>query len=170
MHADALIAQLARTPRALEAIVSGLPPDEARHRPSEGSWSVLEIIAHLLDEEREDFRPRLDLLLRQPGTLGPPIDPQGWVLSRRYNERDLEETLRDFLAERERSLQWLHSLESPRWENELSHPLLGTLRAGDILASWAAHDLLHLRQVTHRLWSRVNDLGRPFETGYAGAW
>lgn len=170
MDSNALFAQLRLTPRAIEAIVAGVSLEDARQRPPDGGWSILEIVAHLLDEEREDFRARLDLLLHQPGVLGPPIDPQGWVTARRYNERDLEETLRAFLEERQVSLQWLQRLDAPVWENELRHPALGVLRAGDFLAAWVAHDLLHLRQLTQRQWQRVGGLAAPFLTDYAGSW
>ena len=57
---------LRRQARVIETQVSSLSAQEARWKPSEGRWSALEVVCHLADEEREDFRVRLDLTLHHP--------------------------------------------------------------------------------------------------------
>ena len=37
--------------------------EQARWKPGKDRWSILEVINHLYDEEREDFRKRLELVL-----------------------------------------------------------------------------------------------------------
>ena len=49
------------------------------------------IICHLQDEEREDFREHLDLILHRQSEDWHMIDPQGWVVERKYNEQDFAE-------------------------------------------------------------------------------
>ena len=66
--------------------------EQARWKPDEGRWSILEVINHLYDEEREDFRKRLELVLKNPEEQWPPIDPEGWVVQRKYNQRNLSIT------------------------------------------------------------------------------
>lgn len=44
----------------------------------------------------------------RPGESLPPVTPQGWVVERQYNQPNLEESLGNFLAEREKALAWLH--------------------------------------------------------------
>jgi len=44
------------------------------------------------------------------------------------------------------------------------------LSAGDLLASWLAHDFLHLRQLTGLHWEYVSLLAKPYSTDYAGMW
>ena len=44
------------------------------------------------------------------------------------------------------------------------------MRAGDLLASWCAHDALHLRQVAKRLHQLTDAQAGDFEVGYAGDW
>ncbi len=155
--------------RRVAAAVKGLPLETARWKPDAENWSILEVMGHLYDEEREDFRVRLDIILHRPGQPWPPIDPTGWVIERRYNERDLEATLQGFLDERQTSLRWLHSLKAPNWEAAEQAPW-GTVKAGDMLAAWAAHDLLHLRQLNelHRAWLLTRVI--PYRTQYAGDW
>ena len=149
--------------------VEAVAPEEAGWRPPSGGWSVLEIVNHLVDEEREDFRARLDLLLHEPGTEWPPIAPESWVTERTYQERDLSESLGRFLAERQRSLEWLSGLEDPEWQRRYEHPL-GPIAAGDLLASWCAHDVLHLRQLMLRRYQLAAWLAEPYRGDYAGPW
>lgn len=170
MNDKALIARLAANPPRIRALVEGISVEDARWRPTPGAWSILELLGHLGDEEREDFRARLDVLLKKPGVLGPPIDPEHWVHERRHNERDPQDLLRTFEEERARSVAWLGGLEAPAWGNGYEHPAFGTLRAGDILAAWVAHDLLHIRQMTHLHWQRLRDIAEPYGLGYAGKW
>lgn len=155
MNLDAARAQLAANAEAIAALVRPVDGDGARWKPSPEAWSILEVVCHLADEERDDFRMRVGLTLQDPALPWPPIDPGGWVTARDYASRDLGAALADFLAERERSLAWLGGIidagvESgvdPAWDNAARHPAGFTIRAGDLMASWLAHDLLHVRQI-----------------------
>ncbi|HRA68003.1 MAG TPA: DUF664 domain-containing protein, partial [Caldilinea sp.] len=44
----------------IRALLAGVAPEEARLKPSAESWSILEVVCHLYDEEREDFREHLE--------------------------------------------------------------------------------------------------------------
>ena len=170
MNAEALIKQLEADAAAFQALLENVQPEHASWRRAPDQWSLIEVTAHLLDEECEDFRTRLDLVLHHPETDWPPIDPAGWVTQRNYAEREMGETLRQFLDERARSMVWLRGLDSPNWESTHTHPILGSARAGDILGAWVAHDFLHLRQIARIQWQRIRELAQPFVIGYAGEW
>jgi hypothetical protein len=163
------IARMARTASVIQKIVENISDEQARWKPDPESWSILEVINHLFDEEREDFRVRLDHILHKPDQAWPKIDPGGWVTSRRYNQRDLMKSLHGFIDERHESLRWLEGLSSPDWDSEGVAPW-GTVRAGDMFAAWVAHDLLHLRQLVELQWAYTNRELKPFETIYAGEW
>jgi hypothetical protein len=166
---DLVRRELAQGAETIAALVAGVGPEEARRRPAPDAWSLLEVVCHLHDEEREDFRPRLDIVLHRPHEAWPRIDPAGWVTARRYHERDLQDALRGFLAEREHSLAWLGGLVEPEWGREYAAPF-GRISAGDLLASWAAHDLLHTRQLVELRRARLLTLTEPYRTQYAGDW
>lgn len=169
MRLDMLRRELAQGAETIQSLVVGVSASEARVRPAPDSWSILEVVAHLLDEEREDFRPRLDLVLHRPHETWAPIDPPAWVTARGYNNRELTATLSAFLAERERSLAWLAGLTAPDWSREYPASF-GPITAGDLAASWAAHDLLHTRQLLELRRARLLALAAPHRTGYAGDW
>ncbi|MBW7883764.1 MAG: DinB family protein [Caldilineaceae bacterium] len=164
------INRLLHQERAIQALAAGVDDEQARWKPTPGEWSILEVINHLYDEEREDFRQRLELTLRQPQADWPPIDPAGWVTARRYNERDLAESLQNFHAERENSLAWLRSLHHPDLTTAKVHPVMGTMRAGDLLAAWVAHDCLHIRQLNELLYLYNAQKAKPYAVEYAGDW
>lgn len=162
--------QLQQNGELIRELVVGITQQQAVRKPSAEEWSVLEVINHLFDEEREDFRQRLDYLLHHPGEPWPPTDPMGWVTARKYNERQLASSLQNFLDERQKSLAWLDSLDTPDLERFETHPIVGKFRAGDMLASWVAHDILHLRQLMELKYFLLGDEIRPYNPRYAGEW
>lgn len=169
MDVQAIARRLEATAPAIGALAR-VGDEQARWKPSPGKWSILEVVNHLYDEEREDFRQRLDYTLRHPGEPWPPIDPPGWVAARRYAERDLAESLERFLAERRKSVAWLRGLGAPDLAAGYDHPAAGRITAGDLLAAWAAHDLLHVRQLARLHYQYLEATSRPYAVGYAGGW
>lgn len=168
MNPAALIARLELLPPALDALLAPLPDADWRWRPADGGWSILEIVNHLADEETDDFRARLRSTLDDPSRDWPPIDPEGDVVARRYQDRDPAESLRRFRAARAESLVWLRGLSAPKSDNARVHPKAGTMYAGELLASWAAHDARHVEQIAKRLHGIAARDAEPWSVGYAG--
>lgn len=165
-----LVESLDRFSRILPATVKDVSDQAARWKPESGAWSILEIICHLTDEESEDFRPRVKSTLLDPDTRWSPIDPEAAAITRKYNQQDLEEVVSRFVHERNSSVNWLKSLVYPNWDSTYEHPELGPIQAGQLMSSWAAHDLLHLRQITKRMYEMILRDGEPYPTDYAGRW
>jgi hypothetical protein len=145
-----------------------LSEDQARWKPAADRWSLLEVVNHLCDEEREDFRQRIDLVLTDPKAPWPPIDPEGWVTARRYNERSAVESLDNFHKERAHSLTWLQELTSPNWQAVHNHPQMGPMSAEGLLANWLAHDLFHIRQATDLHFAYLGHRVAPVSLRYSG--
>lgn len=165
-HFRALIDDHARFPAALLAVFQGADEQLMREREAEKKWSPLEILAHLRDEEKLDFRARARCAIQ--GTTPDPIDPQGWVTQRKYNEMDPGEVYLDFAAERADSCRWLSTLSIADLEPSLEHALAGTMRAGDFIAAWRLHDLLHMRQFAHAMAVNTSRRLAGWKTRYAG--
>lgn len=169
MEFETLYQDLAYGAEIIRSLVMGVTQAEAQVKPTPESWSILEVVCHLGDEEREDFRQRVDFILNRPGEEWPPIHPGAWVTERKYNERDLEQSLNDFLAERSKSLVFLKGLESANW-NASHMTQYGEMKAGDLLGSWVAHDNLHMRQLVELRRVRLQKITNPYDTRYAGEW
>jgi hypothetical protein len=170
MKLETLISRLQATPEVLDALLKSVLLETARWKPNLERWSMLEVICHMGDEERKDFRPRLKSLLfdTPPGLSITPIDPATWVIEGNYNARDLHTALEDFRSERAVSLEWLQTLpEVLDLERRLSDT---KMTAGVVFHSWLAHDYLHVRQITRLHYDLLELEAGSFMIDYAGEW
>lgn len=155
----------------LPALVSHVSELDARWKPADGAWSILEVVCHLVDEEVEDFRTRVQSTLRDPTEAWPPIDPEATAIDRDYNSRDLTEMVQRFVHEREASIAWLEpQLEHihEHAEQAYLHPRFGPITVGELFCAWVAHDQMHIRQIAKRLFQLTQRDAAPFSTRYAG--
>src|SRR5258707_3069069 len=118
MKTEILYQELTNSTEIIRALIAGIAQAESQVKPSDEAWSILEVICHLYDEEREDFREHLDFILHRQNEEWHQINPQGWVTERKYNEQDFIEMQNKFFAERKKSLEWLHGLSSTNWDKE----------------------------------------------------
>jgi len=168
MNHQKIIAHLGVNCDVFKYLFQSVSDEQARWKPGEERWSILEVINHLYDEEREDFRKRLELVLNNPEEQWPPIDPEGWVVKRKYNERNLSQSLHNFFEEREKSLLWLKKMDWPEWQATHHHAQMGPMSAELILANWLAHDLFHIRQVTDLQFAYLAKVVKPVSLDYSG--
>lgn len=159
--------ELARFPAALDALVAGLDDAGWRARPAPDEWAPVEIVCHLRDEEAEDFGARFRVIVAG-GARFAPNDPEANALNRRYREADPAEALAAFHAQRAATLALLDSVAPERVTASAERPNGGALSGLDLLASWVAHDRLHLQQLAGtlaRLWAVR---WAPLQVDYAG--
>ena len=169
MYHSEVIAQLKKNKGVFENHLKGATQIQYTWKPAFEKWSLKEILCHLIDEEVEDFRARVKHVLETPDDPMAPIDPVGWVTSRKYAEADYGERFNTFLKERQKSIDWLESLENPQWTNVFHHSILGELSAQQFLCNWLAHDYLHLRQIGNLKFLYLKNLSNEDLT-YAGNW
>ena len=169
MKNEFIFDELERNGVVFETLLHDLPEEVYCWRPAEGKWNLLDVVCHLLDEEREDFRARISLVLRDPSATLPGIDPEGWVTERNYQDQDFEETLNALIEERDRSVERLRSLKNAHWQNAYDHPKLGMMTAQLFLENWLAHDLLHMRQILAIKFAYQKEMGSE-DLSYAGNW
>lgn len=164
-----LYQELTHSTEMIRALLAGVDVEQARMKPSKSSWSILEVTCHLYDEEREDFREHLDFILHRQHEEWHPIAPMAWVKERNYNEQDFGKMKGKFFRERAKSLVWLKTLKNTDW-NITYKSKLGSMRAGDMFASWAAHDNLHIRQLVELRRAYIERITKPYKIRYAGEW
>lgn len=164
-----LIDQLERHSAVFRALFSGLTPEEIHWRPAPEKWCALEIVCHLHDEEREDFRARLSHVLETPDAPMPKIDPQAWMTEGKYLGQDFEAVVERFLQERSKSVMWLHSLIDAPWSNAYLHPKVGPVSCDLLLTNWVAHDLHHIRQLNNLRYDHLK-ANSTVPLDYAGVW
>jgi hypothetical protein len=148
------LAVLERTPAALDALLRGLPEEWTRSSEGEKTWSAFDVVVHLIHCEHDDWVPRARVILEsKDGEVRqfPPFDRWGEI----YESRSMKlgEVLDTFAEVRAENLQTVRS-----WgigEKELAmrgrHPALGEVTLAQLMATWAAHDLNHLHQMSRVL-------------------
>jgi hypothetical protein len=161
-----LYQELQQSTAMIRALLAGVAPEAARLKPSAESWSILEVVCHLYDEEREDFRKRLDFILHRQHEEWHEIDPER---ENEYNEQNFTEMQEKFFVEREQSFAWLNGLQNPDWEKTYT-TAYRTISAGEMFACWVAHDNLHIRQLVELRRLRLEHITKPYSLDYAGDW
>ncbi len=169
MDFKVLYEELENSTEMIRSLLSGISQGDARVKPNAESWSILEVTCHLYDEEREDFREHLDFILHRQNQEWHRINPEGWVTERKYNEQDFNASKEKFFAERKKSLEWLRDLASADWDKTYTSEY-GSMSAGEMFASWIAHDNLHIRQLVELRRHRIENITKPYEIQYAGDW
>jgi hypothetical protein len=143
------IALLERTPPALDALLRGLPEFWTGTNEGANTWSVTGVVAHLIHAEHENWMPRAKLILESGEAQPfPSFDREGHV--RHARGKSLPQLLDEFAAARARNLEDLRALKLTPGDLEKCgrHPALGTVTLSQLLATWAAHDLTHLHQIS----------------------
>ena len=164
-----IINLLAQNEATFKGLLENTTPEEYTWRPAPNKWNLLEILCHLYDEEREDFRARIDSVITNHAQVFTPIDPQGWVTARKYAEQDFEKILQQFVAERKKSILWLNELVVSDWHSAYQHATFGPMSAAFLLSNWLAHDYLHIRQITRYKYEYLRSISSE-SLNYAGAW
>jgi len=140
---------LRRTPASLDALLRDLPDLWTRGTEGPGTWSPYDIVGHLIHGEYTDWVPRARHIFEH-GDSQPfsPFDRNAQFTESRG--KSLEQLLDEFVVARTQSLATLESLNITPADLDRSglHPKLGPVTLGNLLATWAAHDLTHLHQIS----------------------
>lgn len=143
------ISLLSRTPAALEALLRGLPDTWTLQNEGEKTWSPFDIVGHLIHGERADWMPRAKTILQFGESKAfEPFDR--WAQERESQGKSLAQLLDEFARLRSANLSELGALNL--MPEDLArhgrHPALGAVTLSQLLATWAAHDLTHLHQIS----------------------
>jgi hypothetical protein len=154
---------LARTPALLERWLVGLSEPWLSAREGEGTYSPLEVVAHLTDNEDVDWMPRLAIVLAH-GESRPftPFDRDGF--RRRFAGWPLERLLSRFAGARRANLEQLEGFNMGASDLERTgmHPALGRVTVRQLLAGWVVHDLTHVAQIARVLAKRYRNAVGPW--------
>jgi hypothetical protein len=140
---------LARTPGVLNVLLRGMPDAWTMRDEGEGTWTPVDVVAHLIHAERENWIPRARIILESGESRPfPPFNREGSL--QEFRNKPVEELLDEFARTRAQSLDELSALNLlPRdLEKRGTHPGLGSVTLSELLATWAAHDLTHLHQIS----------------------
>lgn len=165
---DQSISLLSRTPTVLNALLCDLPEAWTNHNEGENTWTVFDVLGHLVHTERVDWMPRAKRLLEFGETM--PFDPvDRWAQTRQNQNQTLTSLLDEFGRLRSVTLSGLRelNLHQKDLEKRGRHPALGPVTLSQLLAAWTVHDLTHLHQISRILAHQYREAVGPW-SAYLG--
>jgi uncharacterized damage-inducible protein DinB len=155
-----IVETLEKSRQDLHSAVEGIGEAEARVRPAEGRWSVLECLEHVATVERR-FLGRLE----SAGQVESPIDPHreagvlAMVTDRRQRRQapemaqpsgrfaSLAEALADFDATRANVIHFAQTRHAELRTLGSEHPLFGRVTGYELILIIAGHACRHAAQI-----------------------
>jgi len=146
------LALLERTPASLDALLRGLSPQWIRRNEGGSTWAPFEVLAHLIDCEHTNWLPRARFIRQSEGAQALPhfVRRAGEEEAKEKSLEDLLDAFRHVRAGNLAEVQgW--NLQAADLERQGIHPVFGPVTLGQLLSTWATHDLTHLHQITRIL-------------------
>jgi hypothetical protein len=160
---DLSIDVLARTPSALQSLLSGLSDPWTRGTEGPDTFSPFDVVGHLIDGEETDWMPRARIILARGENLR--FEPYDRFRHRARNiDRTLQSLLDQFARLRSENLAVLRSWQLTTHDLNLTgeHPALGTVTLRQLLAAWVVHDLGHVAQTVRVMAKQYGDEVGPW--------
>ena len=160
---DEATALLARTPATLDALLRNLPDGWSDAHEGGDTWSPFDVIGHLLHGEQTDWLPRVRIVLEHGESRA--FDKFDRLAQFKESEgRTLHELLAAFATRRSANLLELKSLSltDADLDRRGQHPALGPVTLRQLLATWVAHDLDHIAQISRVLAKQYSDEVGPW--------
>jgi DinB superfamily len=154
---------LARTPAALDALLRGLPDGWIAAHEGGDTWSPFDVMGHLIHGERTDWMPRALIILEHGEARA--FDTFDRFAQFALSEgRTLASLLDEFATLRQDNLRELAALRltDADLDRRGRHPELGTVTLRQLLATWVAHDLDHVVQISRALARQYSDEVGPW--------
>lgn len=143
------IALLNRTPAVLNTLLRDLPEAWTHRDEGEKSWTAYDVVGHLIHGEQTDWIARMNRIL-QFGESKAFDRFDRFAQEKESAGKTLNQLLDEFAQLRAQNLQTVQKLNLQPQQLQLrgKHPVLGTVTLSNLLATWAAHDLTHLHQLS----------------------
>jgi hypothetical protein len=157
------VAILARTPATLHALLRDLPDGWIAAHEGGDTWSPFDVVGHLIHGERTDWMPRVTMILAHG-------EARAFDTFDRFAQfaasqgRTLASLLDEFAALRTQNLRELERMHLTNADlaRRGRHPALGVVTLRQLLATWVAHDLDHVAQVSRVLARQYSDEVGPW--------
>ncbi|GAE25603.1 hypothetical protein JCM9140_1609 [Halalkalibacter wakoensis JCM 9140] len=155
---------LERTPEMLVSFLSELSYGWLTCNEGDGTWNASEVIDHLIEGEKNNWIPRLEIILEEGEAVPfPPFNRYAHI--NEQNTLPIKEKLLQFQSIRMKNLAKLKTLMDSYAHLELTgtHPAFGKVKARELISTWVVHDLTHVAQITRVMAERYRDDVGPWK-------
>jgi hypothetical protein len=154
---------LERTPATLRTLLGGLPSAWTDAKEGPDTWSPFDVVGHLIQGERTDWIPRARIILEEGRSRA--FEPFDRFAQFRDSEgKTLAELLDEFERRRAASLATLKGwkLTDAQLALQGEHPVFGAVTLRQLLATWTAHDVSHVAQISRVMAKQYRDAVGPW--------
>ena len=154
---------LSRMPRVLRSLTEDLPDAWLDANEGPDTFTVRDVLGHLISGEETDWIPRMRILLEH-GESRPFTRFDRLAFRERYGRASIGELLDRLEVARAASLVDLAalSLTPADLERAGTHPEFGRVTLAQLLATWVAHDFTHLSQISRVVARQYQDEVGPW--------
>jgi len=154
---------LERTPGVLIQLTKDLSADWIMNNEGGESWSVFDVIGHLIHGEKTDWMTRTDIIL----STGPHKEFKPFDRFAQLEEskgKSLEQLLNEFKSARESNLKKLKGLNLTEADYKKTgiHPKFGAVTLSQLISAWTVHDLDHLSQISRVMAKQYKEQSGPW--------
>ena len=150
---------LERTPNTLEHLVIGLSDGWLQSNEGENTWTVKEVVDHLVQCEKTNWIPRI-LSIVEDENLNPfpSFDRFAHLTT---PTASIDESIMLLKQLRQENMSLLKNLQPTiQLSKKGLHPEFGEVTLEQLLSTWVVHDLTHISQIVRVMAKRYsNDVG-----------
>lgn len=140
---------LERTPLVLDTLLNGLFTEWITNNEGGDTWSPYDVVGHLIHGEKTDWSKRMEIILSE-GSSKTFNSFNRFAQFEESKGKKITQLLDEFKVARQNNLSFLKSKNLT--ENDLTkigiHPVFGQVTLEQLLATWVAHDLNHIAQIS----------------------
>lgn len=157
---DKSIEILTATPPVLQAYLGHLSDEWLHGNEGGNTWSPYQVAQHLVTAEKTNWIPRMEVALSDK-----PIRTfKVFVRMEEAERQTISEILNEFSRLRSQNLVTLKSknITQADFERTAIHPEFGEIKMSQLLATWTAHDLSHIAQISRVMAKQYKDAIGPW--------
>jgi len=157
------ISILEKTPNVLSSMLQNLPGDWIHCNEGSETWSAFDVIGHLIQGEKADWMIRTKIILSDKTDKSFEAFDR-FAQFKTSRGKSINELILEFASLRKANLEELKSLRIS--ESDLNktgnHPAFGAVSLRQVLATWVAHDLSHIAQISRVMAKHYKEDIGPF--------
>ena len=160
---DKSIEILEKTPEVLSYMLNTLSPEWTSQNEGGDTWSVYDVVGHLIHGEKTDWIPRLEIILsNEPDKTFESFDR--FAQFEASKGKSLAQLLDEFRRLRKISLEKLHSLGLIEMDSTKTgiHPSFGEVTLSQLISTWVVHDLNHITQISRVMAKQYKEAVGPW--------
>ena len=160
---DQSIEILERTPIVLSLMLDGISDEWTTNNEGQETWSVYDVIGHLIHGEKTDWIIRAELILSDNSNKKfIPFDR--FAQFEESKGKTLKQLLDEFKLLREENITKLLSMKiaAEDLQKKGIHPAFGEVTLTQLLSTWVVHDLDHIVQISRVMAKQYKEAVGPW--------